>query len=92
MSPITVDGTNECLHTEYSPFSCESLVDFLDFGLAGVSGHSKNFVGIKLGRRCLRISKQSQEKNGPDTAGHKHTPASHLLVYELTGYTNRDRG
>lgn len=61
---IMVVGTNETTsftaniflfrerRSEHSPFPCESLVYFLDFGLTGVSGHSKNFVGIKLGRRC----------------------------------------
>lgn len=48
----SVLGLHNDLCTEYSPFPCESLVHFLDFGLAGVSGHSKNFVGIELGRRC----------------------------------------
>lgn len=49
---VSVLGLHNDLCTEYSPFPCESLVHFLDFGLAGVSGHSKNFVGIELGRRC----------------------------------------
>lgn len=48
----SVLGLHNDLCTEYSPFPCESLVHFLDFGLAGVSGHSKNFVGIELGCRC----------------------------------------